>query len=847
VETVTLPPQHEDGVMRIRSFIFFTVSLFVLCGRAEAGTLYAATAGDHGELYILDPATGGVQRDVGPLNDAAGRNYPVTGLAVHPVTGALFGSTHDSPTGDPATVSRLVSINAVTAEVTVIGPLYFDSVFPPPAGATMADLAFDRAGNLYGIASLGRTRIYSIDFYEARAYGANSSSSSAPVEGGGLVSFSNYEHYLTPTADVLSHWFLDCCSHRPGLYQVPVGNPAKPAGGGNYGALDFDGDVLFGLNVGPGSPPQTHLVIINTANAAVTDIGRSVDALEAIAFRPDYLPTPEPASWALAALACGPMLLIAVRHNSTRPVLTAVVTVVFCWPHLTDADAAEYSFINVADTTTMAPSGTFSSFQLIGNVYVEPPALSGTNVAFVAAYDNGTQSGVFRGSGGPLTTIAKTGDLAPLDVFREFNTPAISSEMVAFQAGYDNIGHEPIHGIFMGNGGLPTVISREGDRVSGYAGSIGGVFAPAFNGNTVGFDAFINTGPSSSHKGIFSGTGGPLTTLVSDYGTHPYAPAFSDGSVAFAGWVNGGNFGVFRRTGNTTTNIAHSGDTVSGVRFDDTLIGEGVAISGDNVVFFGRASSGGAIFAGSGGPLTLVANRGDPAPVGTFTGFRALPGVLPSITGDTVAFAGQFADGLQSGIFTSTDGLLATVVKSGDPLFGSTVANVTMGRFGLDPGGSGNLAFWYQLVDGRQGVALAREILESIPGDYNGNGAVDAADYVVWRNTLGNTGTGLAADGNGNDTIDAGDYDVWRANFGQTAASEGIPEPGGLALLVAAVLSATLLCRTRSLNLSVRPHQSLTHRSSGRAQACCFVLSKLTAMFVCERAGAGPLWRPQMK
>ena len=47
-----------------------------------------------------------------------------------------------------------------------------------------------------------------------------------------------------------------------------------------------------------------------------------------------------------------------------------------------------------------------------------------------------------------------------------------------------------------------------------------------------------------------------------------------------------------------------------------------------------------------------------------------------------------------------------------------------------------------------------------LPGDYNHNGIVDAADYVVWRDTLGQSGTGLAADGNGNHQIDSGDYDV---------------------------------------------------------------------------------------
>ena len=35
-------------------------------------------------------------------------------------------------------------------------------------------------------------------------------------------------------------------------------------------------------------------------------------------------------------------------------------------------------------------------------------------------------------------------------------------------------------------------------------------------------------------------------------------------------------------------------------------------------------------------------------------------------------------------------------------------------------------------------------------GDYNGNGVVDAADYVVWRKTLNSTAspTGSGADGN---------------------------------------------------------------------------------------------------
>jgi hypothetical protein len=60
-------------------------------------------------------------------------------------------------------------------------------------------------------------------------------------------------------------------------------------------------------------------------------------------------------------------------------------------------------------------------------------------------------------------------------------------------------------------------------------------------------------------------------------------------------------------------------------------------------------------------------------------------------------------------------------------------------------------------------------------GDYNLNGVVDAADYLVWRKTLGGTNVPAysGADGDGDTTIDQDDYVVWRAHFGQT-----LPQPG---------------------------------------------------------------------
>jgi hypothetical protein len=92
--------------------------------------------------------------------------------------------------------------------------------------------------------------------------------------------------------------------------------------------------------------------------------------------------------------------------------------------------------------------------------------------------------------------------------------------------------------------------------------------------------------------------------------------------------------------------------------------------------------------------------------------------------------------------------------------------------------------------------------VEGILGDYNHSGAVDAADYVVWRKSIGQSGSGLAADGNHNNQIDSGDYDVWRAHFGQIAGSgsgavvnAAVPEPASTFLLIMASMAVCLVCR----------------------------------------------------
>lgn len=258
--------------------------------RVGAAPLYAATAaGATGQLYVIDSVTGGVLQNVGPLNDAAGGNYPITGLAFHPTTGVLYGSTGNS---SAATAARLVTINPATALVTLVGLFNAGPTNSGGTPATMADIEFDAAGNLYGVGSIGGPQLYSINTATAQATAIGSTGLTSTT-GGGLGISPGGVFYGTPTSGRFGTY-----NSGTGAY-TDIGNPTKPSGGG-YGALAYDGAVLYGLNVGSGSPPPTNLVIINPTNASVTLVAASVASLDAIAFR-----IPEPTGFALLAIAVG--------------------------------------------------------------------------------------------------------------------------------------------------------------------------------------------------------------------------------------------------------------------------------------------------------------------------------------------------------------------------------------------------------------------------------------------------------------------------------------------------------------------------------------------------------------
>lgn len=79
-----------------------------------------------------------------------------------------------------------------------------------------------------------------------------------------------------------------------------------------------------------------------------------------------------------------------------------------------------------------------------------------------------------------------------------------------------------------------------------------------------------------------------------------------------------------------------------------------------------------------------------------------------------------------------------------------------------------------------------------LTGDYNGDNSVDAADYTVWRNNVGNPGNTLQNrdPANGTDVVGPDDYDSWKENFGAGGGGSlvpAVPEPSALCLMLVAL------------------------------------------------------------
>ena len=250
------------------------VSTFGASAQGDAmgrrAVLYATsgTFGVQGILYTLDPATGAVLTRVGPLNDAAGNNYGITGLKYHPVTGIFYGATgHESPTSP----NFLVIVDPATALVTPIGPL--------GVGVRLTDITIDpTTGIMYGLSEFNQN-FYTIDTSTGQA--VQTGSTGIPVVNqGGLAA--DRSGALFGVSDFSFYRFNKTTGMATLIGPTGLRNLVK--------AADFSpSNVFYGLE-GGGGVDYTHLRWLDTCDVTAgncTRVGQiPVNDLGALAFIP---------------------------------------------------------------------------------------------------------------------------------------------------------------------------------------------------------------------------------------------------------------------------------------------------------------------------------------------------------------------------------------------------------------------------------------------------------------------------------------------------------------------------------------------------------------------------------
>lgn len=324
-------------------------------------------------------------------------------------------------------------------------------------------------------------------------------------------------------------------------------------------------------------------------------------------------------------------------------------------------------------------------------------------VTFWASTDNtqsGYESGIFRASGGPVSTIVRTGDPAPggIGTFDHISSriDAKGNGVIAFCATLNNAG-DNLHDnrVYRHSAGVTTTIAREGDPSPDANGQLwhdNGNFIPLARASKSGFVAFRSdllgtAGGASDNAAIFRGTGGPLT-LIARLGQP--AP--------------GGN------------------GTISELYIPDVADTGTVIFEADFAGTTGGETDDRALLSGTGGILTTIMRENQPTPsgdgqlvVGYFTNWNCNAAGEMAIRTDlrNTQAGGQYENAIY---FYRPGSPLIEIARNGTPLLGSTITllNSTDQSFApsLSPiNESGQIAFYFALADGRDGVADRKSVV----------------------------------------------------------------------------------------------------------------------------------------
>lgn len=312
-------------------------------------------------------------------------------------------------------------------------------------------------------------------------------------------------------------------------------------------------------------------------------------------------------------------------------------------------------------------------------------------------------------------------------------------------------------------------------------------------GGTVTSDNLVRIGSNSGSVGHYTISGGTLATAT-------------DGSGVFQIGRNGAT-GTLRVEG--TGRVSHGAELFIGDTQDSNAAGRleivgstasiqigqlentvGGSTSGVRETIFWQADAGGItplVITGQGPLANNRVQLQDPAELAGNTGAGH------NIIGDGIALGLNLSAILGSTTLTLIDN------RTTDAVTGFFENGVTTNLYGegeaiIGTGFNGTVTISY--VGGNGNDVVLNLVAAALAGDHDGNGVVDAADYVYWRKT----GVGSAQG-----------YIDWKSNFGRATSGSnsvaGVPEPGCWMLIALAAAS-----------IQITLQQSLRRKRAGSFQ-----------------------------
>jgi len=258
---------------------------------AWAQTLYAASVrtlaegGSEaigGSLYSVELKTGSATL-VAPIRLNGSSPLGITGMAVHPTSGVMYGITSPLSRTNPLS---LVIINPDTGNAQMVGPLRL-------AGS---DIAFNRLGILF--TWLPETHQLGVVNLETGNVTAIGDPGAAGPPAGLAIDASN-NAYITAKGATGS---VDTVDIATGAIKVGPALKGAPFDSTINSMTFTPSGLLLAVNSNQGSPAATRLITINVATGVVSTIGNLPDDTDALAFAVNVRGEDKKTDWRMVAL-----------------------------------------------------------------------------------------------------------------------------------------------------------------------------------------------------------------------------------------------------------------------------------------------------------------------------------------------------------------------------------------------------------------------------------------------------------------------------------------------------------------------------------------------------------------